>query len=242
MLAMLSSLRWLCAAPENAPPARTSFPNAGCMLRRGAEHDGKARHAWPLKQVMGGTPRCELHRGASARAAPRDKIAQHLAVTPSTNPLSKLVRRAFSRWTATHWVRVGLAFAVCIAIAVCALLAIGVASIFDTTQTLKDFASPAEARAFTSAHLPVSLPEDATVESLTYERWTDWHFSARVRLPSSEAVDRYLDQARAAGEPNAEYCNDEPSSDARYFLKDVSACGSVHRESLQVLEVVCYTR
>jgi hypothetical protein len=123
------------------------------------------------------------------------------------------------------------------------LFVVEVARSLDTDRDLSDFASPAEARAFTSAHLPVPLPADAVIEQLHYERWTDWNFCARARLPSPDAVERYLEQAKSDRKLNDAYCYDEdPPHGARYFLADVSACGSIKLASPQVIEVHCYTR
>ena len=110
-------------------------------------------------------------------------------------------------------------------------------------RKLEDFSSPGEARAFASAHLPVPLPAGAALDALRYARFTDWHFSARVRFSSAEAADRYLEQVRRDRQLNDAYCGDsEPSGGARYALADVSACGSIKRESPQVLSVTCFTR
>jgi hypothetical protein len=110
-------------------------------------------------------------------------------------------------------------------------------------RDLEDFATPSEARAFASAHLPVPLPAAATLDALRYARFTDWHFSAQVRFPSAEGADRYLEQVRRDRQLNDAYCGDsEPSGGARYVLADVSACGSIERESAQALRVTCFTR
>jgi hypothetical protein len=114
---------------------------------------------------------------------------------------------------------------------------------FDTDRDLTDFENPEQALAFTSAHLPAPLPKDAAVEQLLYQRWTDWNFTARVRLPSPEAADRYLDRVRRDRKLNDEYCNgSEPARGARYFLPEVSACGAVERASAEIIEVQCNTR
>jgi hypothetical protein len=114
---------------------------------------------------------------------------------------------------------------------------------FDTDRDLDDFANQEEARVFTSAHLPAPLPPGAVVESLLYQRWTDWIFRARVRLPSSEAAGRYLEEARRVRKLDDVYCSPhEPGNGARYFLSDVSACGSIELMSGQIIEVHCNTR
>jgi hypothetical protein len=146
-----------------------------------------------------------------------------------------------ARWKAIHWVFV--AFAV-----LCVCLVGGVIAAADhlltgSDRNLEDFASPNEARAFASAHLPAALPADATLDALRYERFTDWHFSARVRFSSAEAADRFLERVRRDRQLNDAYCGDsEPIGGARYALIDVSACGSIHRESAQALHVTCFTR
>ncbi|MGC4090367.1 MAG: hypothetical protein QM756_21310 [Polyangiaceae bacterium] len=138
------------------------------------------------------------------------------------------------------YVFVGIAIA-----AFCAVALIGVIVVraLDTDQDLSDFETPEQARTFTSAHLPAPLPNDAVVETLHYERWTDWSFDARVRLSSAAAVDRYLEEARRLRSLNDEYClHSEPSDGARYFFKAGVACGTVRRTAAQVLEVHCNTR
>lgn len=113
----------------------------------------------------------------------------------------------------------------------------------DGPHQLSDFDSPAEARAFVSAHLPVPLPSDAVVEALHFERFTDWFLSARVRLSSREVAQGYLDQVRRARVLNDAYCSDvEPSLGARFYLRDVAACGSLDAAALPALEVRCNTR
>src|SRR6187551_1382212 len=92
-----------------------------------------------------------------------------------------------------RWVLLGLGIALC---GFAILFVVEVARALDTDRDLSDFESPKEARAFATAHLPVPLPADAVVETLHYARWTDWQLSARVRLPSSAAVNRYLDQVK----------------------------------------------
>lgn len=151
--------------------------------------------------------------------------------------------RVLPRLKAVHWILLGVALAALALVGAGVLLVILAASALDTTKTLQDFAGPGEARAFTSAHLPAPLPPDAAVESLRYERWTDWHFSARVRLSSAEAADRYLEQAKAQRRLDPQYCQDEePSGGVRYFLSEVWACGAIRRAAPQVVDVSCFTR
>jgi hypothetical protein len=116
------------------------------------------------------------------------------------------------------------------------------ASALDTDKDLADFKTPAESRAFVSAHLPLALPVDASVSELRYERFTDWHLTAKVRLASPEAAADYLERLRAARTLNDDYCGPaDPAGAARFFLADVSACG--HASALdRTLNVLCYTR
>ena len=138
------------------------------------------------------------------------------------------------------WAIAGLGL---LALGVGVLLVLAVLQGLDSDRDLSDFASPSEARAFTSAHLPAPLPNDAVVEELHYERWTDWRFTARVRLSSPEASEQYIEQAKERRDLNDQYCSNlEPPAGARYFLRPVSACGSVRRASAQVVEVACNTR
>jgi hypothetical protein len=123
------------------------------------------------------------------------------------------------------------------------LLASAAVTSLGTTRTLRDFDTPAEARAFTSAHLPTALPADATVQDLLYERWTDWHFRAVVRLASTEQADRFLEEVAENSSVNPSYCGEATGGpELPYFLASVSACGSVRRLSAHVLEVECSTR
>lgn len=138
------------------------------------------------------------------------------------------------------WLLGGLALG---AIGVAGLLVFATVQLLDTDRDLSDFANPGEARAFTSAHLPAPLPNDAVVESLHFERWTDWMLTATVRLSSSEAADTYLEEVKRTRTLNDEYCNQQDSpGGARYFLSDVFACGSIERTSPQVISVQCNTR
>ncbi len=110
-------------------------------------------------------------------------------------------------------------------------------------RELADFASGADARAFASEHLPAPLPSDAVIQSLHYERWTDWFLETSIRLPSAEATERYLEQVRRARTLNDAYCGgEEPADGVRYFLPAVMACGGVRRTSPQIIEVRCNTR
>lgn len=130
-----------------------------------------------------------------------------------------------------------------IVLAVGAVLVIAAMRALDTDRDLDDFASPSEARKFTSAHLPAPLPADAVVEKLSYTRWTDWRLTAQIRLPSPAALEQYLEVAKTQRVTNDEYCSDlEPTGGARYFLREVSACGSIQRASPAVLDVACNTR
>jgi hypothetical protein len=136
-----------------------------------------------------------------------------------------------------------MAVIACGFIAALVWLIVGAAATLDTDRDLEDFATPAEARAFTTAHLPVPLPSDTVIESLHYERFTDWHFTARIRFPAPEAATLYLDQTKRARALNDAYCSDtEPTPGARYFLAPVHACGSLHQSSPVVLDVRCHTR
>jgi hypothetical protein len=150
---------------------------------------------------------------------------------------------ALSHWKTIHWVLLGLGLVACGLGSALVLLLMSAASSLDMARDLEDFASPAEARAFTTAHLPVPLPSDVVVESLHYERFTDWHFTARVRFPSVEAAQLYLDKTGRDRTLNDPYCSDtEPTPGARYFLAPVYACGSLQQSSPLVLDVRCHTR
>ena len=146
-----------------------------------------------------------------------------------------------ARWKTIHWVLTALAV-LCVGL-VGTVIAAGAHLLSGSDRNLEDFASPTEAGAFASTHLPAPLPADATLDALHYERFTDWHFSARVRFSSAEAADRYLEQVRRDRQLNDAYCgDDEPQGGARYALADVSACGSIRRESARELRVTCFTR
>jgi hypothetical protein len=120
---------------------------------------------------------------------------------------------------------------------------VAVVRAFDTDRDLTDFADQAQARAFVSSHLPTPLPPDAVIEGLDYERWTDWSLKARVRLPSRQAVERYVEEAKRLRKLDDDYCHHvEPDHGARYFLAEVSACGTLESTSSEVLEVRCNTR
>lgn len=133
-----------------------------------------------------------------------------------------------------------------LAISACCLVvffAVSVVRALDTDKDLSDFASRDEARTFTSAHLPVPLPNDTVIQKLLYQRWTDWNFEARVEFSSSGALDSYLQDVRQRRQLNDEYCSpNEPSQGARFFLRDVSACGSITPVSPLVFDVKCNTR
>lgn len=124
-------------------------------------------------------------------------------------------------------------------------LAVLAASLFSgTSLTRGDFTTPAEATAFVSDHLPLSLPDGANVTTLTYERFTDWHLEAAVRLPSAEAVRDYLSRARAGRTDDVEYCgpSSETSETVSYFLSQWSACGTVNAAAQDTITVRCHTR
>lgn len=149
-------------------------------------------------------------------------------------------RRALSGWRTIHWIFVGLAAVAC---ALGVLAVAQLVSAFDTDRDLADFASAGEARAFVSAHLPVPLPSTALVEALHYERWTDWHLTARVRLPSLAASHGYVEQVRRERALDDQYCSaKEPSPGVRYFLAAEFACGSIDSGAAPILEVHCNTR
>lgn len=157
--------------------------------------------------------------------------------------LTSRLRRAFSRWRTIHWIFLGLVIAISIPGLAALVLLVHVAKGGDGSRELSDFDSPAEARAFVSAHLPVPLPNDAVVETLHFERFTDWFLSTRVRLSSREVAQGYLEQVKRARALNDEYCSDaEPSPGARYYLRDVAACGSIDAAAPPALEVRCNTR
>lgn len=146
-----------------------------------------------------------------------------------------------ARWKTIHWVFLALGV---LCAGVVGTVIVGAATVLSgSDRDLEDFASPSEARAFASAHLPTPLPTDTTLDALRYARFTDWHFSASVSFPSAEAVERYLDQIRRDRHLNDTYCGySEPSGGARYALADVSACGFIERESAKALSVTCFTR
>ncbi len=138
---------------------------------------------------------------------------------------------------------IGLVVAVSAIVILLAVAAVRLMHAFDTSRSLSDFASPAEALTFTSSHLPAPLPPDAVVETLAYDRWTDWVLDARVRLPTAAAADSYLEQAKRDRKLDDSYCyGEEPAGGARYFLPSMSACGVIRRLSAEVLDVHCNTR
>ncbi len=123
------------------------------------------------------------------------------------------------------------------------VLAFASSSALGGERTLADFATPQEARDFTSAHLPTALPGDTVIESLSYARWTDWYLNAQVRFPSASAAEAYLDRVRQTRALRDDYCYDgEPAFGARYYLPSVSACGAVEHASPEVLTLRCNTR
>jgi hypothetical protein len=113
----------------------------------------------------------------------------------------------------------------------------------DTTRELSDFASATEARNFTSAYLPLPLPQGARIEALRYERWTDWRLTARARFGSAAALDDYLSDARRRRALDDQYCGvAEPPGGLRYVVSNLRACGSLERVSERTLQVTCFTR
>ena len=154
-----------------------------------------------------------------------------------------MLKQRLSSWKAIHWIFLGLAAVALLLLLGVALLALATATALDTDRELKDFASPAQARDFVSAHLPAPLPVTAVVDELRYQSWTDWHLQARVRFDSPEGVASYVEQARLQRTLNDAYCgSSEPSGGVRYFLDDVTACGSATVLSPASLKVVCHTR
>ncbi len=152
------------------------------------------------------------------------------------------LRSRLAQWRAIHWIFAGLASIAVLLFALGVVFLWALADAFDSDRNLADFKSPGESRAFVSAHLPVALPADAKVTDLRYERFTDWHLTAKVRLASAEAVISYIEGARTARTLNDAYCgNEEPGAGARYFLSDVSACGTLEPAG-DSLSVRCYTR
>lgn len=153
-------------------------------------------------------------------------------------------RGHFSRWKTIHWVLLGLAVLGLATVAGLGLVVAPAASSLGSTKELKDFASQAQARDFTSAHLPTPLPSSALIEALRYERFTDWRITARVRLPSAAALDQYVEQTKQDRKTDDAYCGaGEPSLGVSYFLPKLFACGTVQRgASASILEMACNTR
>lgn len=152
--------------------------------------------------------------------------------------------RLFSGWKTAHWVFLGLGVLAVLLLVGFAWLVVYLAVAFDTDRGLKDFESPQQSRDFVSAHLPTPLPATAVVTELLYERWTDWHLTARVRLEGAAAVDAFIGQARLSRTLNDAYCGvDEPGGRVRYFLPKSSACCAVGVAAEPgALDVSCYTR
>jgi hypothetical protein len=119
-----------------------------------------------------------------------------------------------------------------------------VSSFVGESRHLQDFSSPEQARDFLGGHLPVRLPKDARVEALTYERFTDWSLTARVRFPSGEAAVDYVERVKRERRLDDSYCGDsEPNSGARYALPHLFACGTVSAAATpESLDIVCQTR
>lgn len=154
-------------------------------------------------------------------------------------------RGRFSSWKKAHWILLGLTILVLAAVAGAGLSLVALASSFGSPdKDLEDFASQAQARDFASAHLPTPLPSETVVEALHYERFTDWRITARVRLPSPEAVARYIDQLKQDRKVDDDYCGSgEPAAGAGYFLPAMFACGTVQPgSSVATLEIACNTR
>lgn len=152
------------------------------------------------------------------------------------------LRKRLAAWKLIHWVFAGLGLVALLLVVAGAFLVWVLADALDTDKDLADFETAAEARAFVSAHLPLALPVDANVSELRYERFTDWHLTAKVRLASPEAAREYVERLRAARTLNDAYCGpSEPAGATRFFLPDVSACGHVSAAG-GALDVLCYTR
>jgi hypothetical protein len=148
-----------------------------------------------------------------------------------------------SRWRAIHWVFCGLAVLALLLLGGGGLLVWAAADMLDTDRDLKDFASPAQARDFVSAHLPTPLPSTAVVEQLHYDSWQDFRLTARVRLGSPAAVASYIGQARLERTLNDAYCGtSEPNDGVDFFLAKSSACGSARPVVADSLEIACNTR
>jgi len=162
---------------------------------------------------------------------------------PSSSRPPSPINPASSRWS---WAAASI-------VAVLALLALLVGGIValaanslswpDNKITKKHFEDEAKAREFTSIHLPFPLPHDVVVDSLEYERWTDWHLRAELQFSASAQVDEYLVQAHKHRSLRDDYCgSQDPAGGARYYLPASNACGTLRRSSPMMLSVWCYTR
>lgn len=148
-----------------------------------------------------------------------------------------------SRWRTIHWVFCGLAVLALLLLVGGGFLVWAAADMLDTDRDLKDFASPAQARDFVSAHLPTPLPNAAVVEQLHYDRWQEFRLTARVRLGSPAAIASYIGQARLERALNDAYCGtSEPSDDVHFFLPKSWGCGSVRPVATDSLEIACNSR
>jgi hypothetical protein len=111
---------------------------------------------------------------------------------------------------------------------------------FDGGMTLDDFDSNAEALAFVSDHLTEPLPQGATVTALRYDRFTDWHLEATVKVSSPHA---YVGAVRGNRGPSSSgYCNEsESATSVSYFLAKWHACGTVWVPAPDSIALICGT-
>ena len=150
----------------------------------------------------------------------------------------------FSGWKAVHWVFLGLGLVALLLLAGGAWFVSTLWRLRSIPTTIEDVESPQQARDFVSAHLPTPLPATASISELHYERWMDWHLTARVRLDDAAAVDAFIGQTRLSRALNDAYCGGaEPGGSVRYFLTKSSACCSARVAATPgSLDVTCYTR
>lgn len=152
------------------------------------------------------------------------------------------LKQRFAQWRVIHWVFFGLGV-LSLVLAVAGVLLVWVlVHAVAPSRKLSDF-NPAEARDFVSAHLPAPLPSSAQVEQLQYERFTDWHLTARVRFDSPTSALLYLERVRADRKLNDAFCNHaDPSGGARYFLPQYTACGSAKLgKAPELVDVLIHT-